>query len=277
MVVWDAVKQEEAFRSDQLCRTPPVYGKKPAQALCMEFSRDGRRLAIGTNVWTTVSIWNTGDWSPFQKPFTTGHGVRDVCFAPGAENLLWSADWQGDCCQFVSPPYYSGPSAGGASRSPPAVRLNVPVADLAVSPDGGLFAAAAWNGTARLFDPDPAKMQEDPAVLEHTGEVTSVDFSPDGKRLLTASTSGEVIIWDRRTRRRMFLWLQTEPVLQAAFATGGSRIVIARMDGMVRVRRVFDGRPLPERAPELLEELQGDGLGPDETPATLTGQGESKK
>ena len=70
-----------------------------------------------------------------------------------------------------------------------------------------------------------------------------MDWSPDGERLLTASATGEVYVWDRMTGRRMFSWPQRSGagVVQAAFALGGSRIAIARMDGAVVVEEVYPG------------------------------------
>jgi WD40 repeat protein len=255
MTVWDAVKRIEAFRSHNLCQSPPKYGGIAAMVFSMEFSPDGQRLAMGTDHWTTVSAWNTRDWSQLQEPFTCGHAIRDVCFAPGAGHVLWSGDWQGDCIQWVDPPYRSEHQQGIGTRHPPALRLGSPIADVTIAKNGSLGAIAIWNGTARLFD--PSSLTLDPTVLKHTGEVTSVDFSPDGRLLLTASSAGEVIIWHQETRRRLLSWPQAEPVVQAAFLAGGHRIVIARTDGRILVREIHPGGTVASDWPERLEQLSG--------------------
>jgi WD40 repeat protein/tRNA A-37 threonylcarbamoyl transferase component Bud32 len=255
MVVWDAVKQMETFRSQNLCRSPQKYGGIAAMVLCMEFSPDGQRMAMGTDHWTTVSVWNTRDWSKSQEPFTCGHAVRDICFAPAPRHVLWSGDWQGDCIQWVDPPYRSENQRGNGSRRPPALRLGSPIADVTIAKNESVGAIAIWNGTARLFD--PSSLTLDPTILRHSGEVTSVDFSPDGRLLLTASSAGEVIVWHRDTRRRLLYWPQAGPVVQAAFLAGGKRIVIARSDGRILVREIHAGGAVGSDWPERLERLSG--------------------
>ncbi|MFO0959262.1 MAG: protein kinase, partial [Isosphaeraceae bacterium] len=63
-------------------------------------------------------------------------------------------------------------------------------------------------------------------LVGHAGEVTSVAFSPDGKRILTASYDGTAKVWDAATGQQILtLKGHTMWVISAAFSADGRRIV----------------------------------------------------
>ena len=76
----------------------------------------------------------------------------------------------------------------------------------------------------------------------HTGLITSICVSPDGKYILTASTEGTVKIWDSRTLRLInTLRVNSFGVISAAYSPADSdgvwrnkRIITASEDGCVR-------------------------------------------
>ena len=259
---WNIPEGRPMYSSPALLASPGNEGAyhERGVVMCMEFSSDGARLAIGTERWCTVSIWRTEDGAAIQPPAMQAHSVADLCFAPDAAGTLWSADWLGQCRRWDAPPYELDQLA-------PFFSVFAPVPDCAVSPDGRWIAAASWNRTATVHD--AATLQDQPPAMEHTGEVTSVDWSPDGRRLLTASATGEIYVWDRQTGRRMFSWPQldvkgqTAAVVQAAFALNDSRIVIARMDGQVRMREVYAGGRVGADWADKLEAMCGYRIGDD--------------
>jgi WD40 repeat protein/serine/threonine protein kinase len=83
-----------------------------------------------------------------------------------------------------------------------------------------------WRYLYRLCHPDLLTLQG------HTGEVTSVVFSPDGKRLATAtgllSDRGEVKVWDAQTGQELLSIQDAGP--NVAFSPDGKRL--ASGDGM---------------------------------------------
>ena len=86
----------------------------------------------------------------------------------------------------------------------------------------------------RVWDVDTGELQA--TLSGHEGKVYSVVFSPDGKRIATASQDRTIGVWDAETGY-LFLRLRghQREVLAVAFSRDGRRIISASEDGTVRV------------------------------------------
>lgn len=82
----------------------------------------------------------------------------------------------------------------------------------------------------------------------HTEDIQSIDYSPDGKLIATASSDGSVRIWDAATGalRNTFLG-HNEAVYSARFSPSGNEIFSVGRDNFGRLWRVADGNEI--RAP----------------------------
>ncbi|NET33303.1 MAG: hypothetical protein F6K19_15000, partial [Cyanothece sp. SIO1E1] len=88
------------------------------------------------------------------------------------------------------------------------------------------------DGTSRVWD----RSGREVAVLEgHQDWVQSASFSPDGERIVTASSDGTSRVWDRSGREVAVLEGHQSRVLSASFSPDGERIVTASADGTSRV------------------------------------------
>ena len=78
----------------------------------------------------------------------------------------------------------------------------------------------------------------------------SAEFSPDGKRILTASWDRTVRLWDPATGQQIGAPLDNDaPVAEARFSPNGARIVAASADKTARLWDVkADTRNLVSRA-----------------------------
>ncbi|MGH8898173.1 MAG: NACHT and WD repeat domain-containing protein [Egibacteraceae bacterium] len=82
------------------------------------------------------------------------------------------------------------------------------------------------------------------AILkEHTGSVRSVDFSPDGRLVVTVGTDGTARTWNATTGERLAVLGDHVLILTARFSPDGSRVVVtASADKTARVWDAKTGR-----------------------------------
>jgi WD40 repeat protein len=98
---------------------------------------------------------------------------------------------------------------------------------LAVSPDGLTVAVGHWpqGGKGALTLWDVEKRQQIRDFPGHTRDVTSIAFSPDGKRLLSSSLDHTVRIWDIASGKELRRFACPSTIECAAFADGGRRVL----------------------------------------------------
>ena len=81
-----------------------------------------------------------------------------------------------------------------------------------------------------------------------TDAVSSAAFSPDGKRIVTASADKTARLWDAETGKPIGepLTGHKDAVLSAAFSPDGKRIVTASDDKTARLWDAETGKPIGE-------------------------------
>jgi WD40 repeat protein len=119
---------------------------------------------------------------------------------------------------------------------------------VAFRPDGRWLAAVSnpgkgrGNGEVRVFD--LATRRRVFTLGSHTGEVWSVTFTPDGRRIVTSGVDQTVRFWETETGQEVFtLRGHTNGVISVAFSADGRRMVTGSNDNTAKI---WDTVSLPE-------------------------------
>ncbi len=129
---------------------------------------------------------------------------------------------------------------------------------IAVNPSGTLLAAGAQDGGVRVWEvPETLNTvgggdfdvaQETPWPVRrlegHTAPVIALAFTPDGAALLSVGSDGEVRRWADAQEPGEVLLTVGEPILQAAFDAGRTRLAVMGQDHVVQVWDVTTGQQL---------------------------------
>jgi WD40 repeat protein len=155
--------------------------------------------------------------------------VRGVAFAPDGKTACTTSGMGGDKYRAARlweiPPNPSGRlAARHDTRAPYWV---------AYSPNdqGKALLMGGLSHQARLYDSGSG--QPLGPILRHKDTVTQVAFSPDGRRLMTASDDHHIRFWDRATGRLLHQCDVGEPIREFAFQPGGQTFTTVGRSGAI--------------------------------------------
>ncbi|KAJ9466663.1 Cleavage stimulation factor subunit 50 [Diplonema papillatum] len=104
------------------------------------------------------------------------------------------------------------------------------------SPDGNTFASGTGDGNLKLWDPSQPRWGVVSISHCHSGaEVTSVEYSKNGREILTAGNDNCVRLFDLRTYKCLSCWgkpKQTSQRVLAGFTANEECIVVVEKDGI---------------------------------------------
>jgi WD40 repeat protein/serine/threonine protein kinase len=154
-----------------------------AEAWCVAFSPDGRRLAAGL-ANGTVKFWDVATRGPVLTFYGHSHRVTSVAYSPDGATFA-SGNSDGSIKLWDS-------KTGNLERS--LIGHSAGVHELCFSPDCERLVSASEDQLLKIWDVAAGK--ELRTLKGHTEVVFDVAYSPDGKRLASASLDGTVKVWD---------------------------------------------------------------------------------
>lgn len=193
------------------------------------FSPDGKRVV--TTSGRTMRFWDAATGKPLSE-HSLADRVSSAAFSPDGERIVTASArtaqlWEAKGSPEKPEKVLSGHDGGVVSAS------------FSPSRTEPFLVTASWDRTARLWDAvtgDPLR------TLEHREGVRFAAFSPDGKRVLTASRDGAARIWNVADGQRVGEPLRHRAGLRSAsFSRDGALIVTASDDETARLWDVETG------------------------------------
>lgn len=202
-----------------------------------QFSPDSKRIVTSSSE-KTARIWDAATGKPLTDPMKHNGGA--VQFSPDGERVM----------NFT----FYGQVRIWDVRLGKSLPLKLSLRSAHFSPDSKRIVIVTDTGdrVAGVCDAATGNPLTEPMV--HNGGITSAEFSPDGKRVVTASRDKTARVWDATTGKPLTQPMKHQrEVISAQFSPDGKRVVTSSYDsltksGELRVWDSLTGKSLIEPA-----------------------------
>ena len=212
-----------------------------------QFSPDGKRI-VTASYDSTVRVWDTQTGQPVAEPSKHKGQVTSAQFSPDGKRIVTASSdstarvWDAQSGQPLTAPLKHNGYVTSAQFSPDGKRI------ITVSQVFGTSGAVrVWDAVNGHPLTEPIRHGRTVGSNARKRGVISAQFSPDGKRFVTASSDGTARVWNAQTGKPMAEPLKHNKELTSAqFSPDGKQVVTASYDGTARVWDAQTGHPLTE-------------------------------
>jgi len=212
------------------------------------FSPDGTRI-VTTSSGVAARVWDAQTGLPLTDPLKHGLTVTSAQFSPDGKRIVTAS---------MDRTARVWDAANGQPLTEPMIHSNM-VCVAQFSPDGTRIVTGCRNGTARVWDavtgqPVTKPLKRRGAAMNSSAPTMSIvysaQFSPDGKRILTASGDDMACVWDAQSGQLLAGPFEhnggamPSPV-SARFSPDGKRILTASAEA-AQVWDAVSGQPITE-------------------------------
>jgi WD40 repeat protein len=223
------------------------------------YSSDGKLLASASDDGS-IRLWNVGSAKMVRVVLNvtrprSPYPPRQVAFSPDGKTLV--------ACYPNTQIVLSNVESGKWLHSVRQYNRGAPL-HLAFSPDGSVFAIAKDRGHITLMDVVEFGVRDrfiPPRIILPTGldstryplkhddqrPVSHVDFSSDGKKLLSCGGDNTIRVWDLKTAKSLLVIKgpgQARLIQAAAFSPDGTRIISVTRNETIQVWNAGSGKLL---------------------------------
>lgn len=221
--LWDA-------RTGTLVRT---FSGHTDTIINVAFSPDSRQVATGS-FDKSVRIWETETGKQIHELRGTEFRVRSLAWSPDGQYVAaGTGDWT---------IWMWNASTGALVRQFDKIHGDF-IIGIAFSPDSKTIVTGSGDNTAKLWDVETGEVLRTLGIAGnadtrngHTNFIKSVQFSPDGKYVLTGSLDRTARLWESATGNQIVQFNgHTDEVYSAVFSSNGAQVLTASADRTARL------------------------------------------
>lgn len=194
----------------------------------LAFTRDGKRIAVGTGLYRSagsLQLWDVSSRERLWQGEEFRFGVPAVAYSPDEQRIAMG-NFADNFLRMID--------ANSGKQIKEIRGHRSKIASVAFSPNGKMIATASLDRDIKIWD--ATTYRELKTITGHSDFVYSIAFSGDGKRILTGSFDRTARIWDVETGKEVQqLKGHKGPVQQAVYSRDGRLIATAAGDSTVRI------------------------------------------